>query len=189
MFIDTHFHLLVMEKKGLDTSEFLTKFSNSFESGMDIGVMPADFEIRKRKYSYPENLKKTSGLYPGAVEEHQLDEQKKLLEKQAENGEIDAVGEAGLDWHWNYGSKESQIGLFCWQLELAEKFRLPLVIHNREADAEMLDIFMGYKPDIPLILHCYSSDSDFAGKVMDFNTYFSFSGNITYKNAENIREA
>lgn len=189
MFTDTHFHLLEMEKKGIDCGLFLKNFSRIFESGMDIGIMPSDLEKRIIRYVYPDNLKKTSGIYPGAVENRDLNEQKELLEKQSNAGKIDAIGEAGLDWHWNYGTRDDQINLFCWQLELAESCKLPLVIHNREADSEMLEIFESLKPAIPLILHCYSSDRSFAEKALKYNCFFSFSGNITYKNAENIREA
>ena len=100
-----------------------------------------------------------------------------------------AIGETGLDWYWNYGTPERQIFLFEKQLELAQKFDLPVIIHNREADKEILDILKKKTPSRGGIIHCFSSDYNFALKCIDLGFFISFAGNITYKKNTIIQEA
>ncbi|MBN1649569.1 MAG: TatD family hydrolase [Spirochaetales bacterium] len=187
--VDSHFHLLEMAEKGIDTESFLSGFGDCFTAGIDIGIMPSDLEKRLQRFVYPKKCFKSSGLYPAAVEDTALEKEKHLLERQAENRQIDAIGEAGLDWHWNYGSHSEQMDLFRWQLELADNTGLPLIVHNRLADREIADLISGYAGTTKLIFHCYSSDNDFLQKMLRYDCYFSYSGNVTYKKSGNIREA
>lgn len=186
-YVDTHFHLLEMKKKKVNTSGFLNKFEVNFISGIDVGIMPSDLPERLKKFQYPAGLKISSGLNPGAVENKNLKEEKNLLVGQLSS--IDAIGETGLDWHWNYGSKKEQIDLFSWQLAIAEEHHLPVIIHSRNADDDMLKVLGQAKLSIPLIMHCYSSGPEILDELLSLNCFISFSGNVTYKQAVNIQEA
>jgi TatD DNase family protein len=99
-----------------------------------------------------------------------------------------AVGETGLDYYKQFGDKRSQIELFITQLEIAQKFNRPVVIHNRDAGKDILDILKDRIPDAGAILHCYSENAEYAKKCLDMNIYFSFAGNLTYRNARNLHE-
>lgn len=99
-----------------------------------------------------------------------------------------AVGETGLDYYKQFGDKRSQIELFITQLELAQKHNLPVIIHNRDAGKDVYDILTQRLPDSGAILHCYSEDAEYAKKCLDKNIYFSFAGNLTYKNARNLHD-
>ena len=97
-----------------------------------------------------------------------------------------AVGETGLDYYKQFGDKRSQIELFITQLEIAQKFNLPVIIHNRDAGKDLYEILSERLPDKGAILHCYSEDEEFAKKCLDKNIWFSFAGNLTYRNARNL---
>ena len=99
-----------------------------------------------------------------------------------------AVGETGLDYYKEFGNKRSQIELFITQLEIAQKHGLPVIIHNRDAGRDLYDILSERLPDAGAILHCYSEDAEFAKKCLDKNIWFSFAGNLTYRNARNLHE-
>lgn len=99
-----------------------------------------------------------------------------------------AVGETGLDYYKQFGDKRSQIELFITQLELAQKYNLPVIIHNRNAGKDLLDILKERIPEAGAILHCYSEDAEYAKKCLDMNIWFSFAGNLTYRNARNLHE-
>ncbi|MGP1594667.1 MAG: TatD family hydrolase [Treponema sp.] len=97
-----------------------------------------------------------------------------------------AVGETGLDYYKKYGDKRSQIELFITQLDIAAKAGKPVIIHNREAGSDILDILSERLSDAGGILHCYSEDAGFAREALKLPLYFSFAGNVTYKNARNL---
>jgi TatD DNase family protein len=99
-----------------------------------------------------------------------------------------AVGEIGLDYYRKFGDKKSQIELFINQLDLAAKLDLPVIIHNRDAGRDVLDILRDRLPPKGGVLHCYSEDAEYAKKALNLNLYFSFAGNLTYRNAKNLHE-
>lgn len=99
-----------------------------------------------------------------------------------------ALGEIGLDYFRKFGDKRSQIELFITQLELANKANVPVIIHNRDAGKDILDILAERLPEAGGVLHCYSEDAEYARIALDLNLYFSFAGNLTYRNARNLHE-
>ena len=99
-----------------------------------------------------------------------------------------AIGEIGLDYYHKFGDKNKQIELFIQQLDLAARLDLPVIIHNREAGRDVLDILRDRLPPKGGVLHCYSENAEYAKKALKLNLYFSFAGNLTYKNARNLHE-
>ncbi len=101
-----------------------------------------------------------------------------------------AIGETGLDYYKQFGDKNTQIELFIAQLELAQKHNLPVIIHNRDAGKDIFDVLSERIPEKGAIFHCYSEDAVYAKKCLDagLNVYFSFAGNLTYRNARNLHE-
>ena len=110
------------------------------------------------------------------------------IEKNLELPNVVAVGETGLDYYKQFGDKRSQIELFITQLEIAQKHNLPVIIHNRDAGKDVYDVLTERLPDAGAILHCYSEDAEYAKKCLDKNIWFSFAGNLTYRNARNLHE-
>ena len=101
-----------------------------------------------------------------------------------------AGGETGLDYCKQFGSQRLQMEMFITQLEIAEKHGLPVIIHNRDAGKDVSDVLKERIPSAGAILHCYSENAGYAKKCLEagLNVYFSFAGNLTYRNARNLHE-
>lgn len=111
-----------------------------------------------------------------------------------ESPEVVGIGETGLDYYRDRATPERQRGALDWHLRLAEGAHLPVVIHNREADADValaLEASAGRRPsgEAPGVLHCFSSpDPRFLGRMIDAGYYVSFAGPLTFKNAGALQE-
>ena len=110
------------------------------------------------------------------------------IEQSVQLPRVVAIGEIGLDYYRKFGDKKSQIELFITQLDLAAKLNLPVIIHNRDAGKDVLDILRDRLPPKGGVLHCYSENAEYARRALDLNLYFSFAGNLTYRNAKNLHE-
>ena len=105
------------------------------------------------------------------------------------NKKIIGVGETGLDFYYNNSDKKSQIESFNSHIEAAIDLDVPLIVHSRNAEEETYDILSKYKEKKPKILmHCFTGSSNFAKKLMKFNSYFSASGIITFKKSIELQE-
>ncbi len=113
---------------------------------------------------------------------------RKRVEEGVKLPRVVAIGEIGLDYHHRFGDKKSQIELFIDQLEMANRFDLPVIIHNREAGRDVLEILKDRLPAAGGILHCYSEDAEYATAALELNLMFSFAGNLTYRNAKNLHD-
>jgi TatD DNase family protein len=140
-----------------------------------------------------ENLKTASHVYhaigvsPSEVTNPGRDWQEKIEEGVRMNRVV-AIGETGLDYYRKFGDKDSQIELFIAQLELADRLGKPVIIHNRDAGADVLDILRQKIPRQGGVLHCYSEDWAYAQQALELDLYISFAGNVTYRNARNLHE-
>ena len=110
------------------------------------------------------------------------------VEEGAKMDRVVAIGETGLDYYRKFGDKDSQIELFIAQLELADRLNKPIIIHNRDAGNDVLEILREKNPRRGGVLHCYSEDWTYAQKALELNLYVSFAGNLTYRNARNLHE-
>jgi TatD DNase family protein len=110
------------------------------------------------------------------------------VEEQAQLPRVVAIGEIGLDYFRKFGNKSTQIELFIRQLEIADHLKLPVIIHNREAGHDIMEILKERLPARGGILHCYSEDSAYAQQAIELNLYISFAGNVTYRNAKNLHD-
>ena len=140
-----------------------------------------------------ENLKSTANVYHAVgVSPSEVKNPGKnwlhTIEHSAQLPSVVAIGEIGLDYFRKFGDKKSQIELFISQLDLATKFDLPVIIHNRDAGHDVLEILRDRLPPRGGVLHCYSEDAAYAREALKLNLYFSFAGNLTYKNARNLHE-
>lgn len=129
------------------------------------------------------------GIHPSEVElVGELDDALYELEQLAANEKVVAIGEIGLDYHFEPYDKQKQAQLFELQLELARKLKLPVVIHDREAHGDV-DAMMRRYPDVKILLHSYSGSAEWARELIEQGRYLSFSGVLTFKNARRAVEA
>ncbi|GHV54820.1 TatD family hydrolase [Spirochaetia bacterium] len=140
-----------------------------------------------------DNLKSASNVYhavgvsPSEVQNPGKD-WAQIIEQSAQLPRVVAVGEIGLDYYRRFGDKNSQVELFITQLDMANKLNMPVIVHNRDAGHDVLDILRDRLPPKGGVLHCYSEDAEYAKKALKLNLYFSFAGNLTYRNARNLHE-
>lgn len=97
-----------------------------------------------------------------------------------------AIGEIGLDYYWNKDNKEKQKEGFIKQIELAKELNLPVIVHDRDAHGDTLQILKEYRPKG--VLHCFSGSVEMAEEVIKLGMYIGVGGVITFKNAKNLPE-
>ncbi len=116
------------------------------------------------------------------------------LENLATDPRVVAIGETGLDYYWpgkldGCADIETQIEGFRWHIDLAKRVRKPLMIHNREADHDLLTVLLDEGAPDTVIFHCFSSDANMAQACVAEGYVLSFSGTVSFKNAHELREA
>ena len=123
---------------------------------------------------------------------HELDDAARArLVEMAQHPRVVAIGETGLDWYWlgsdGCASKEEQFRSLQWHMDLAAQVAKPLMIHNRDADADLMAALGDY--DNTVILHCFSSPLEVAEQALERGYVLSFAGNVTFKRNEHLRAA
>ena len=116
------------------------------------------------------------------------------IERLAAHPRVVAVGETGMDLYWpgrldGCAQPDVQREAFAWHIDLAKRIGKPLMIHNREADAEVLDVLRAEGAPDTVIFHCFSSDSAMARRCVDAGWWLSLSGTASFRNARALREA
>lgn len=109
------------------------------------------------------------------------------LKELAKDKKVVAIGETGLDYYRNLSSADNQKQAFTKQINLAKELNLPLVIHSRQAEKELILILKALMP-VRAVVHCFSGEESFLKECLDCGFFISYTCNITYKKAQNLRE-
>lgn len=153
--------------------------------GQDLAPARAAVALAKRM---PERVSAAVGIHPHDATTL-TDASFAELSVLAREAEVAAVGEIGLDYHYDHSPREVQRAAFAKLVGLAREVKKPIVVHTREAAADTIDILRseGAK-DVGGVIHCFSEDRAFAEKALDLGFDVSFSGIVTFKNAAAIHE-
>ncbi|WP_409290917.1 TatD family hydrolase [Peribacillus sp. SCS-37] len=117
------------------------------------------------------------------------DEDLAWIEELAGDPKVVAIGEMGLDYHWDKSPKDIQKEVFRKQIRLAKKVKLPIIIHNREATADIVEILKEEGAgEVGGIMHCFSGSPETAKECVEMNFYISLGGPVTFKNAKKPKE-
>jgi TatD DNase family protein len=117
------------------------------------------------------------------------DEYLTWIEELAKHPKVVAIGETGLDYHWDKSPVDVQKEAFRKQIQLAKKLKLPLIIHDREAHEDIVQVLKEEKAEeVGGIMHCFAGDSEIAQQCLEMNFYISFGGPVTFKNAKLPKE-
>ena len=181
--IDSHFHLLAMQKKGVDIIALLSEMQELSMRGLDIGIDFDDLAERSTLLSPYPFIHMSAGIGPWGVASDQLPvkQQLEVLSSSLDMHKVCAIGEIGLDNHWNYGTKESQQNLFVQQMDMAEMHQLPIIIHSRESDKEMTSLLQSRTFSRRGIMHCFQGSKELALEAVSKGMFISFAGPLTYK--------
>lgn len=189
-FFDTHAHYND-EKFNDDLEDIIQKTLNDEIDkftcvGWNIEMSKKALEIAK-KY---ENIYAVVGISPLDVPDNleQIDEMISKIEKIALNEKVAAIGEIGLDYHYEGYNKEIQKEFFKRQIELANKLDLPIVIHSRDAWMDTIDIIQNSKCQNKGIFHCCQLNIELVKQALKLDYYISFAGPITFKNTKNAKQ-
>ena len=184
MLIDTHAHLTDPEYKGareiidsmpVDGLEKIIAVSfNEFTSAYSVKIAEANENVYAAVGVHPSEAAAAGDGYLGTVES--LSHHPKCV----------AIGEIGLDYHYEDTDKPAQHRVLCEQLELVKKVKLPAIFHVRDAYGDFYDVIREHRDYLPAgaIMHCFSGSKETALCYVDMGFYISFSGSITFKNSK-----
>ncbi len=126
------------------------------------------------------------GLHPEELDKYSPEGYKEIC-SMARHPKCVAIGEIGLDYYWDASHKEEQKALFRRQIELALELDKPVIVHDREAHGDCLEIVRDY-PGLRGVFHCYSGSAEMAKELLKLGWYLGFDGPVTYKNARKALE-
>lgn len=182
MLFDTHAHLDDEQFDG-EREELIKAI---YESGVSPVLLPASDMASSRKICKicreHEALYGAVGVHPGAADSFGEEDLAELA-RLSKGKNIVAIGEIGLDYHYDGPSREIQQAAFRAQLALARELDLPVVVHDREAHADCLEILKEF-PGIRAEYHCFSGSLEYAKELIKLGFYLSFNGTLTFKNAK-----
>jgi TatD DNase family protein len=148
-------------------------------------------QARRVHELWPE-VRTAVGIHPHAAHEYGTNIErvvKTVREQLAQTPTARAVGEIGLDYHYDYSPRDVQRAVFRRQVRLARELKLPVVIHTREADDDTVGVLREEgKGEVAGVLHCFSGTADLARAGLDLGFYISFAGMVTFNNAGPLRE-
>ncbi len=186
--IETHCHLDYL--KLLPVEEIL---KNAKEQGVEkfltISVEPDNFDVAKQLAEKFPEVYYTQGIHPHDAKlcnSSHLD----IIKARCKSDKMLAVGEIGLDYHYDNSPRDVQRKVFQEQLQIAVEENMPVVIHSRDADEDMINILKEYAPQLKCkgVVHSFTSGPELAQTAIDLGFYLGFNGIITFKKADEVRE-
>ena len=189
-FIDSHCHL-DYEQLSNDLQSII-KRAKEFNVNKLITICTSLEEIKKieaisSEYNF---IWHTAGIHPHKASIDKFAKDFNLINKNCEHKKCVGVGEAGLDYYYDFALKKDQIDSFETQINVSQSIRKPIVIHSRDADKDMEEILMSkYKEkSFSGVLHCFTGSKKLAKVALDIGLYISFSGIVTFKNSSELQE-
>lgn len=185
--IDVHTHLNFL--KDMTPEEALQQArAVGVTQCITIGTEPADHPVvlsLAKKY-FPE-VGCTLGVHPHEGKIYN-DEAEMFIDNHASEPEVVAIGEIGLDYYYKNSTHEAQKTAFRRQLTIAARHKMPVEIHTRDAESDTLEILREFKGAMSGILHCFTGTQWMAGQALDLGLDISFSGVVTFKSADSLRD-
>jgi len=186
--IDSHCHL--------DHEPLLSDLDNVLIRSKKVGIKKLltistsldSFTRVKKIVNKDEIIYGTIGIHPHETNNNTIDSEF-IVKNLLENKKIIGIGETGLDFFYNNSEKNKQIDSFRIHIEASLKANVPIIIHSREAEEETFNILNEYKDEkLKILMHCFTGTQVFAEKLLKFNSYFSASGIITFKNSTDLQK-
>jgi TatD DNase family protein len=186
MLVDTHCHLDFTQFDA-DRDAVIQRAADAgvnylVNIGATLGSSAAACELAA-KYS---QVYAGVGVHPHDADGFDQNAEDKLRELALRN-KVVAIGETGLDFYRNLSSEENQLAAFNRQIQLAKDLKLPLVIHSRQAEEQVMQVLKTAMP-VKAVIHCFSGDEIFLRGCLGLGFFISFTCNITYKKAQGLRD-
>lgn len=189
--VDSHCHLDLIEKQGLDITEVIhNSLQNNVRILQTICTKLTAIEDIIAYTKLHDFIYASAGIHPCNVADEPKVDCETIIKLCNDNPKIIGIGETGLDYYHDTSAIEAQKISFIEHIKAAQITRLPLIIHSRDADLDMMDILEKEQTNhhFPALLHCFSSSAELAKKALDLGIYISISGIVTFKNAKALQE-
>lgn len=189
MYIDTHAHLNYDNKYG-DLNLLLGEMhSAGVHEAVIIGWDFASSNRAKELACEHQELYFAAGIHPSDTAKAKAEDWRNLPALLSHEKAV-AVGETGLDYHYDETNKKEQKRAFAWHLELARDFKLPVIIHSRDAAEDTLALLKQNREKLSFggVMHCFSGSAETAKEYLKLGLYISFAGPVTFKNARKLDE-
>jgi TatD DNase family protein len=194
--IDTHAHLSLLPQGAISGEARLFQlFQEGFGGIIDIGTEAADLQFRLKAFAQFDRIRFSAGIWPS---KESIAARKRLIPcleqhiSTTPQGRLIAIGECGLDRHHNQVATGADLAgereLLEQHLDIAQRHKLPVIIHSRQSAKETGEILSLY-PHVHGVIHCFSYGIPEAKSFLELGYYLSFAGTLTYKNAQGLREA
>lgn len=190
MIIDSHAHLDYPQLSA-DLPAVLARAKDAgVEQIISIGVKLSTSDGPRQIAEAHDNVWFSVGVHPHEAAREPLACDHDAFALAADHPKCVAIGEAGLDYFYDYAPREQQAQSFRTQIAVARQLGLPVIVHARDADEDMANIIEDEmkKGEFAGVLHCFSSGAELARRAIDVGFYISFSGILTFNKAEEIRE-
>ena len=186
--IDTHAHY-DDEAYDEDRAEVLKQIKEAgVEQLMNIACSKKSIETTNNLTLEYDFIYGALGIHPSDADDYNEEVRADIISKVKSNKKILAIGEIGLDYYWDENpDREVQKFVFREQMRLAEELNLPVVIHDRDAHADTLEIMKSF-PNVKGVVHCFSGSVEFAKECVKLGYYIGITGVVTFKNARKICE-
>lgn len=189
MLFDTHAHLND-EAFEEDVTQVIKKLKDEkFEGIVNVGY-DLESSIRAIKLSKEYDFLYASvGLHPHDSKDYNDILENEFIKLIEENDKVVAYGEIGLDYYYDNSPRDIQKDVFIKQIKVANKLNKPIIVHSRDAVKDTYDILKEHLGDNTGIIHSCSASAEMVREYLKLGLYISFSGSVTFKNAENVRNA
>lgn len=187
MLVDSHCHLnfpefkedldIVIENAKNNGVKYLLTVNTSLQESLDLQKIAKNYE----------NIFCSVGVHPHESKLFQTANLQQKIIELCNYEKVVALGETGLDYYYNHSEKEEQINAFEIHLSTSLITNLPVIIHTRDADLDTINCLKKF-PNTQGVFHCFSGSKELAKQALDLGFYISFSGIITFKKAESLRE-
>jgi len=186
--IDSHCHL--------DHEPLFSDLKNVIKRSKEIGIKRLltistsieSFSRVKEIVNKDDIIFGTIGIHPHETDRNKINSEF-FIKNLSENKKIIGIGETGLDFYYDNSDRNKQIESFKIHIEAALKSNIPLIIHSRNAEEKTFDILNEYKKEkLKILMHCFTGSQKFAEQLLEFNSYFSASGIITFKNSAELQK-
>jgi len=187
--IDTHCHLTFDELAGDIDSVIERSIAAGVTAWLTVGTDPEQNRQAVELADRFENMYAAVGIHPHDAKTVTAETIARLIQL-ARNEKVVAIGETGLDFHYDFSEPPAQRRVFAQHLKIAAEFNLPVVIHSREAFDDTLEILEQFGASVKkVVFHCFTGSAEQAKIILDRGYHISFTGVVTFKNAGKIREA
>ena len=186
--IDSHCHLN-FESLSKDLQNIMKRCNdNGVTHLLSINTRPKDFETHLNLISDFNNIYISYGIHPEGINNETILSYKEI-DKIIKNPKLIALGETGLDFYHSIKYKEKQIEVFEAHIEASKIYDLPIIIHQRDSEEEIIKILNKFKNDnLKIVFHCFTGSKKLLEFCIENKYYISLSGIVTFKNANSLRE-